>query len=96
MASLWEQMGRSKKKDGPTSLPAQYPKSAPLSMQKKFYEKYVQSGFATDFLKEKGMKPVPEYGAGSFSEYLDMRGIDYKAYGGRVQPRKAAGSSETQ
>jgi len=96
MASLWEMTGRGKKKDDePTTLPAQYPASAPLSMQKKYYEKYIQTGFATDFLKSKGIKPAKEYGASSFSEYLDMRGVDYKAYGGKVQPRKAASSSET-
>lgn len=97
MASLWEMTGRSKKKDDElTSLPAQFPASAPLSMQKKYYDKYVSSGFATDFLEGKGIKVAPEYGADSFSQYLEIRGIDYKAYGGKVQPRKAAGSSETQ
>ena len=96
MASLWEMTGRSKKKDDePTSLPAQYPASAPLSMQKKYYDKYISSGFATSFLEGKGIKVAPEYEANSFSQYLEMRGIEYKAYGGKVQPRKAAGSSET-
>ena len=97
MASLWEMTGRGKKKDDkPTTLPAQYPASAPLSMQKKFYDKYIASGFAQDFLKSKNMKVPSAYTADSFGEYLEIRGIDYKAYGGKVQPRKAAGSSETQ
>tara|TARA_E500000318_G_scaffold100672_1_gene103545 strand:- start:636 stop:938 length:303 start_codon:yes stop_codon:yes gene_type:complete len=77
-------------------LPKQFPKSAPLSSHKTYYEKYVEDGFAVDFLKDKGMKIPSAYKADSFGEYLKMRGIDAsKAYGGRVQPRKAASSSET-
>lgn len=77
-------------------LPKQFPKSAPLSDHRIYYEKYIEDGFAQDFLKEKGMKIPSVYKAESFGEYLKMRGIDAsKAYGGKVQPRKAASSSET-
>lgn len=78
------------------SLPSQFPKSAPLSKHKIFYDKYIEDGFAVDFLKDKGIKIPSAYRANSFGEYLKMRGIDAsKAYGGKIQPRKASGSSET-
>jgi hypothetical protein len=83
------------KKEQKKLLPAQFPKSAPLSDHRIYYEKYIEDGFAQDFLKDKGIKIPSVYKAESFGEYLKMRGIPIgKAYGGKVQPRKAAGSSE--
>ena len=79
-------------------LPAQYPKSAPLNDHRTFYDKYIEDGFAQDFLKERGMKVPPAYKADSFLDYLELRGIPIpmgKAYGGKIQPRKAGRSSET-
>ena len=93
MAAFKSGFGFGKEED--KILPSQFPTSAPLSKHKIFYDKYVDDGFAMDFLKEKGMKIPSAYKAGSFAEYLKMRGIDAsKAYGGKIQPRKAAGSSE--
>ena len=48
---------------------------------------------AQEFLEEKGMKVADEYSADSFSDYIELRGIG-KAYGGKVQPRHALGSTE--
>ena len=76
-------------------LPKQFPVSAPLSMHKKFFNNYVKGGFAEKFLEEKGIAIADEYKAGSFSEYIKLRGIgNAKAYGGRIQPRKATAGSE--
>lgn len=86
------------KKEQKKILPAQYPKSAPLSNHRTFYDKYIEGGFAQDFLKERGMKVPSAYKADSFLDYLELRGIPIptgKAYGGKIQPRKATGSSET-
>lgn len=94
MAAFKSSFGFGKKKE--KLLPAQFPKSAPLSDHRIYYEKYIEDGFAQDFLKEKGMKVPSAYSADSFGDYLKIRGIPLgKAYGGKVQPRKAAGSSET-
>lgn len=83
------------KKKETRMLTRQFPVSAPLSDHKIFYEKYIEDGFAQDYLKEKGMKIPAEYKADSFLDYLEMRNIPIgKAYGGKIQPRKAAGSSE--
>tara|TARA_R100001510_G_C7629596_1_gene188739 strand:+ start:799 stop:1101 length:303 start_codon:yes stop_codon:yes gene_type:complete len=77
-------------------LPAQFPKTAPLSDHRIYYEKYIEDGFAQDFLKEKGMKVPSAYKADSFLNYLELRGIPIgKAYGGKIQPRKAGRGSET-
>ena len=84
------------KKKETRMLTRQFPVSAPLSDHRIFYEKYVEDGFAQDYLKEKGMKIPAEYRADSFLDYLEMRDIPIgKAYGGKIQPRKAARSSET-
>ena len=83
------------KKEEKKLLPAQFPKSAPLSDHRIYYEKYIEDGFAQDFLNEKGIKVPSAYSADSFGNYLKIRGIPVgKAYGGKVQPRKAASSSE--
>tara|TARA_R100000329_G_scaffold91661_1_gene76555 strand:- start:140 stop:433 length:294 start_codon:yes stop_codon:yes gene_type:complete len=74
-------------------LPKQFPVSAPLRMHKEYYDKYIGNNFAKEFLEEKGMKVADEYSADSFSDYIELRGIG-KAYGGKVQPRHALGSTE--
>lgn len=94
--SIWEMTGRSKKKEQSLVLPKQFPVSAKDSFHQTFYNKYIKSGFAEEFLEEKGIEVAPEYKAGSFAEYKKIRGIgSSKAYGGRIQPRKAAAGSET-
>jgi len=93
MSSLWEKMGRGMDDDDITTLPAQFPADAPRRMHKIYYDRYIASGFAEDFLKDKGMKVTGPYMADSFEDYLKIRGIG-KAYGGKVQPRRAMQSVE--
>lgn len=81
------------KKEEKKLLPKQFPANAPLSMHKEYYDRYIGNDFAKKFLKERGMEISSEYSADSFSDYLKLRGIG-KAYGGKVQPRHALGSSE--
>ena len=83
------------KKEQPKVLPKQFPTSAPISMHKKFFNNYVRDGIAEKFLEDKGIAVADEYKAGSLSEYIKLRGIgNAKAYGGRIQPRKATAGSE--
>ena len=95
MAAFKSGFGFGKKKET-RMLTRQFPVSAPLSDHINFYEKYVKDGFAQDYLKKKGMKIPDEYRADSLLDYLQLRNIPIsKAYGGKIQPRKAGRSSET-
>lgn len=83
------------KKEQPKVLPKQFPVSAPISMHKKFFNNYIADGFAEKFLEQKGIAVADEYKASTFDDYKKLRGIgNAKAYGGRIQPRKATAGSE--
>jgi len=81
------------KKEEKKLLPKQFPVDAPLRMHKEYYDRYIGNNFAQEFLQDRGMEVSDEYAADSFSDYIQLRGIG-KAYGGKVQPRHALGSSE--
>ena len=73
-----------------------YPASEPISRHRDYWETHIESGYAERYLKEKlKKKKIPAaYKKQSFSDFLDTIGVQYKAYGGKIQ-RKAGRSSET-